>query len=220
VTASRDEAGRAALPRLHLVTDDDLLARPSFPEVASILLAAGGPRVALHLRSRSLAGGALYRLGERLAGLASMAGALLLVNDRLDVALACGAGGVQLGSASFPVPSARALLGADRWIGVSVHDLSEAEKAVDEGADFLVAGTLYGTASHPDRVPSGPEWIRAAVELGRPVIGIGGITPARARAVIAQGAHGVAVIRAVWTAAEPVAALKEFISAMAQEDDR
>jgi thiamine-phosphate diphosphorylase len=128
----------------------------------------------------------------------------LFINDRLDIALAVPAAGVQLGSNGLPVAAARAL-NPRWWIGKSVHDLAEAEAARAEGADYLVVGPVYATASHPSRKPLGVAQLRtialAAGDL--PVIAIGGITVNRVRDVRNSGAHGIAAIRAFWDDAEP-----------------
>jgi thiamine-phosphate pyrophosphorylase len=87
-----------------------------------------------------------------------------------------------------------------------VHDPEEAARAVDEGADFLLVGSIYPSATHPDRPGEGLELVRAAAALGRPVIAIGGIDAARAGEVRAAGAYGVAAITALWRAPDPAAA--------------
>jgi thiamine-phosphate diphosphorylase len=123
--------------------------------------------------------------------------ARLFVNDRLDIALACGASGVQLGSASLDPADARRL-DARWWIGKSVHTLAEAEAAQTAGADYLLVGPVFPTATHPTRDPLEPATLSAIVALGLPVIAIGGVTPARAAPLKAAGVHGVAAIRAFW----------------------
>ncbi|MDQ3139002.1 MAG: thiamine phosphate synthase, partial [Gemmatimonadota bacterium] len=113
--------------------------------------------------------------------------------------------GVQLGGGDLAPADARRVFGRG-WIGRSVHGSEEAKAAVAEGADFLVVGNVYETASHPGRPAAGIELVRAAVALGRPVIAIGGIDAARAREAHAAGAYGVAAIAALWWAADPAAA--------------
>jgi thiamine-phosphate diphosphorylase len=140
------------------------------------------------------------------------AGSVLIVNDRVDLALGCGAAGVQLGGSSFPIAVARRLVGAERWIGASVHSVPEAAAAAAEGADFLLAGTLYATDSHPGFAGSGTGWLRSAGAVGLPVIGIGGITPSRISEVLEAGAYGVAVIRGIWAADRPLEALRDYLT--------
>jgi thiamine-phosphate diphosphorylase len=214
VTASA-ERRPGSLPRLHLVTDDSILASPEFDRLAARLLERGGPAVALHLRGR-LRGGEFWRRAAACGPSARAAGAALIVNDRIDVALACEAAGVQLGSGSFSVEEARRLIGPRAWIGVSIHSSEEAEDAVARGADYLLAGTLFQTPSHPERSGAGTTWLRDLRALGRPVLGIGGIRPDRVGEILEAGAWGVAVVRGVWLDRRPVEALSRFLDALAQ----
>lgn len=213
------------LPRLHLVTDDRLVGAPGFERRAAALLDAGGSRVALHLRAPAAGGRRLYEIGAALVPEARTAGALVLVNDRLDVALACGADGVQLGARAIGIPLARELVarapsvaGAHPLVGASVHGVAEARAAAAAGADFLLVGTLYATPSHPGRSGSGTRVLRDLRELGAPCIGIGGITPARVEEVREAGGWGVAVVRGVWDAVDAEAALHEYLRVMEGED--
>jgi thiamine-phosphate diphosphorylase len=202
------------LPRLHLVTDDRVVARKDFLPLAGELLAAGGTHIALHLRAPFAGGSGLHRLAEELMRHAAHSGARLFVNDRVDVALGVGADGVQLGRGSLEVADARALLGADHWIGASVHDAAEAASALRNGADFLLAGTLYASGSHPGFPGSGLEWLSQVTGARGRLIGIGGVTVDRVGDVLSAGAHGVAVISAVWDAPRPRESLARFIEAL------
>lgn len=123
--------------------------------------------------------------------------ALLFINGHPDVAAASGADGVHLPEARDAVT--RADLPQGLLIGRSVHSVAAAERATQAGADLLVAGAMYATRSHPGRAPNGPEMIGAIQPIATgPVIGIGGIDPSNARAVMNAGADGVAVIGAIW----------------------
>ena len=200
------------IPPLHVVTDDAVLARSDFAARAAAVLAAGGPRVALHLRARETSAARLYALADALRGPAGAAGARLLANDRIDLALAAGLDGVHLRERSLPAAVARGLLPAGRLIGVSVHT-EETARAVAPDADYLVVGTVFATSSHPGRPGGGSALVqRAAAAAGsRPVIAIGGITPERVAEVLAAGAHGVAVLSGVWSAADPEAAVQGYL---------
>jgi thiamine-phosphate pyrophosphorylase len=192
---------------LHAITDERVARRPDFDTVARALADGGGADLAFHARGRELTGREHYDLAYHLSTLPSV----LFVNDRLDVALAVPAAGVQLGHGSLPVSAARAL-NPLWWIGKSVHDLAEAEAARTEGADYLVVGPVFATASHPGRTPlglAGLEVIAKAAD-GLPMIAIGGITAARVREVRESGAHGVAAIRALWDDAEPATAARRL----------
>ena len=197
---------RPPLPRLHAITDERIARRPDLEDVTRALAGAGRASLALHARGRALAGLEHYDLSFHLSNVPS----LLFVNDRLDIALALHATGVQLSAASLPVSAARQL-DATWWIGKSVHDLDEAEAARAEGADYLLVGPVYATATHPDRLPLGLETLARIVQIGLPVIAIGGIGPGEARAVKAAGAYGVAAIRALWDAADPAAAVRRML---------
>lgn len=148
--------------------------------------------------------------------------ALVIVNNRVDVALAIDAGGVQLGERGPAVRAARRVGGPEWLIGRSVHSVEGALRAQKDQADFLLLGTLYETSSHPGYGGEGPDLVRqvaAAVEI--PIIGIGGIDAERASEVVSAGACGVAVIGAILRAGDPertAAGLKAAIEAA--EPDR
>ena len=196
------------MPRLHAITDERVARRADLEEIARELAKGGGPQLAFHARGRELTGREHYELAVRLSGSQT---ARLFVNDRLDVALAVPSAGVQLGHGSLPVSAARGL-NPLWWIGKSVHDLAGAEAARTEGADYLVVGPVFATASHPGRSPLGrtklQQIVAAAGEL--PVIAIGGITVDRVREVQTSGAYGVAAIRAFWDDAEPAEAARRI----------
>ena len=193
------------LPPLHVVTDDATLARPDFLRAAAEVIHAGGPMLALHLRAPSASGLAVYRWAEALRTATREAGALLLVNDRVDVALAVDADGVQLGRRGLLVADARALAGPERLVGVSVH----APEDDADGADFLLAGNVYPTESHPGRPGIG---IAGLARFPRgALVAIGGVTPGRVAELREAGVRGVAAIRAVWDAPGPARAVRSFI---------
>ncbi len=198
---------RPPLPRLHAITDERIARRPDIDVVARALAEGGGLDLAFHARGRELTGLEHYSLSVQLSNHPSF----LFVNDRLDVALAVPTAGVQLGHGSLPVSAARAL-NPLWWIGRSVHDLAEADAARTEGADYLVVGPVFATASHPGRTPIGVAGLRQIVSATGelPVIAIGGITADRVREVRHSGAYGVAAIRALWDDAEPAEAARRM----------
>jgi thiamine-phosphate pyrophosphorylase len=200
------------IPLLHAVTDAAVVARAGFVDRAGEVMAAGGPSLALHLRAPNASGRALHDLAARLAEIAVGTGSRLIVNDRVDVALAVGAEGVQLGRRSLSVADARGLVG-ERLIGASVHGVDEARDAVEEGADFLIAGAVHPTATHPGRAAVGIGLIEEIAALGIPVIAIGGIIPERVNGVRRVGAAGMAAIRGIWDAPSPAAAVQWYIEA-------
>lgn len=209
------------IPRLHLVTDDAVLMAPAFGDVASSVLERGGRDVALHVRGHGMTGRHLFEIAERCAALCAASGAWLIVNDRIDIALAVGAAGVQLGDRSLAVRDARALVGEraiggpQAVIGRSVHADDGAQRAFSDGADFVLRGIIHQSASHPGRAPAGLAALRATVGVSTgPVIGIGGIEPDGVAAVAATGAHGVAVLGGVWHAGDPASAAEEYLAAV------
>ena len=199
---------RSPLPRLHAITDERIARRADLPDIARELAKGGGSELAFHARGRSLSGREHYELAVRLSDSQTVR---LFVNDRLDVALAVPTAGVQLGRGSLPVSAARAL-NPLWWIGKSVHDLAEAEAARTEGADYLVVGPVFATATHPGRASLGLERLQAIASAvdGLPVIAIGGVTADRVREVRNSGAYGVAAIRALWDDVEPAEAARRM----------
>jgi len=191
------------LARLHAITDAAVLEADDFG-VRAAAIAAAGPAVALHARDHAAGGAALARATARLLALARPPEAAVFVNGRPDVAAALHAQGLQLSRSDLAVADARRMFAG--WIGRSVHDSDAAAAAIDEGADFLLVGTVYESVSHPGRPAAGLDLVRAAAALGRPVIAIGGIDASRAAEVRAAGAYGVAAIGALWRAADPAAA--------------
>lgn len=200
-----------ALPPLHVVTDDSVLARPELDRLVTELFAAGGAQVALHVRGPSTPGRTLERIAGAALESAGDRGGRVVVNDRVDVALAVGAGGAQLATHSIPLDAARRIA-PELPLGVSVHDGANVDAAV--GADWLVAGTIWDTPSHPSRAGGGLDHLRALVARSTaPVVAIGGVTPERVRSARDAGARGVAVLRGVWEAPDPARALERYLSA-------
>lgn len=205
------------VPGLHVVTDDEVLGAGGFSARASRLMERHGPAVALHLRGPRTSPSRLLELAGILSPVAAGSGARLLINDRVDVALAADVDGVQLGQRSLPVPAVRPLR-PDWLIGASVHDAAEAVAA--ERADFLVVGTVWPSASHPEREGGGLPLLRSVRDRVRlPVMVIGGVTPQRALDARAAGAAGVAVLRGVWGAEDPARAAGLYLDSMTEAGD-
>lgn len=184
-------------PLLCLVTDP---ACPNLLEIVESALSAGVNMV--QLRGHQLPALQLYELACNLRRACQEHGAALLVNDRLDIGLASGADGFQLGALSFPLALARELIGEDYLLGASVHTLAEAHAAVDDGADFLLAGAIFASPSHPGAAGRGPGLLSEIRRVfpATPLIAIGGVSAANAREVIDAGADGIAVISAIFEA--------------------
>lgn len=152
---------------------------------------------------------------RRLRQLCAASGALFIVNDRLDLALAVGADGVHLGQDDLPTADARRLLGADRLIGRSTHALDQLQQALAEGSDYVGVGPVEATPTKPGRQPVGLDYVRQAAEhCPIPFFAIGGIEAANLATVAAAGATRVAVVRAITAAADPEAASRELLEAL------
>ncbi len=207
--------------RLYVVTDRRAAeaAGRSLPALLDAALSRAekrAARVAVQLREKDLQGGALFALARELRAVTRDHGARLLVNDRLDVALAAEADGVHLPANGLPADAARRLLAAVGLIGVSTHSAAEVAAAKVKGADFVLLGPIYDTLSKRRYgAPLGlTPLASAAAAAGLPVFAIGGITPERVAEVRAAGAHGVACVGAVMSAADPAAAVDAILDAL------
>ena len=197
---------------LYLVTDR---AQTRGRDLLAVLEQAleGGVK-AIQLREKDLGGKALFHLAEKTRKLCDRYDALLLINDRIDVALAVDAAGVQLSTTSLPIRAARALLGAQKLIGASTHSLDEARQAQSSGVDFVLFGPVYFTPSKASfGAPQGLDALKKIVaNLRVPVYAIGGIKPENLIDVHRLGVRGVALISAIIGADRP----KEAATAMTQ----
>jgi len=200
---------------LYVVTDESLSRGRSHEEIARAAIAGGAD--AIQLRDKTCGCLTLLRTGRALAAYARETQTLFIVNDRLDVALACGADGVHLGQRDLPVGVARQLSPESFIIGVSVGSVDKAKEAERQGADYVALSPVFTTVSKNDAGPGhGLATLRAIKRsVSIPVIAIGGITRSNVEAVIASGADGVAVISAVASAMDITQAtrvLKTIIS--------
>ena len=186
---------RMTFPIVHAVTDSGAVMQKNFLDRAAAVMRALGARGAVHLRSSRLSGREFLELATLLANYQKSTGCWLIVNDRVDVALAVNARGVQLASHSMRIEEALSV-SSNLAVGASVHSTQEAVEAERAGASWCVAGTVFETPSHAGRVPARVEFIEqvsAAVKI--PVIAIGGVRPEDVGALRKAGAHGVATIR-------------------------
>ncbi|MCW5893528.1 MAG: thiamine phosphate synthase [bacterium] len=201
-----------AVPSLLLVTDRRACGGRDLADVVAAACDAGLP--AVQLREKDLCGRALYVLAERLRAVTARRRALLLVNERIDVAVAVGADGVHLGAGALAVPDARTLLPAGALVGVSTH---APEELAATDADYAVFGPVWETPSkRAFGPPQGVARLRAAVAAACvPVLAIGGVEVATAATARAAGARGVAVIRGILAADDPAAATRALHAACA-----
>jgi len=194
-----------------LVTDRH---HSSLPLPQAVARAVAGGVGVVQLREKDLPAGELLALALELRR-AMTDKALLVINDRVDVALACHAQGVHLPEAGLPVAVARRLVGEGMLVGRSVHGLKEALRAQEEGADYVVLGPIYPTRSHPGTVGAGPQLVReVAGALKIPVLAIGGIDEGRVGEVVGAGAAGIAVISAILGSGDTLAAARRLREAL------
>jgi thiamine-phosphate pyrophosphorylase len=201
-----------------VVTDDATLARAGWVDAALAVLEAGRGRLALHLRGPATSGRRMHALAGCLAEAAEAARALLVVNDRVDVALACGVPAVHLGARSLAIADVRRLVGSGKAVGVSCHTAAEVGRAVEDGADWIFAGTIFSTPSHPGVPGVGLGGLARMIGASgsSPTVAIGGIVPGRVAEVRQAGAGGVAVLRGIWDAPDPARAVDEYIEVLAE----
>jgi thiamine-phosphate pyrophosphorylase len=181
-------------------------------DVVAAALAAGAPSV--QVRAKDASARELLELGRAILPLARERGALLFVNDRLDVALALGADGVHLGPDDLPVAAARRAIGTGFLIGASADDPKVARQLVADGADYIGCGAVYATSTKADAGDviglEGLDRVARAVDV--PVVGIGGITVERAADVARTRASGIAVVGAVMTAPDVGAIVRSLLA--------
>ena len=195
--------------RLHVLTDAREGRAPL--QVVAAALSAGAPVV--QVRAKGCTDRELYEFAGRVTGMCAAAGALCIVDDRPDVALAVGAGGTHLGAHDLPLAAARAVVGPAHLLGGTAREPVLAAELVAGGADYLGVGPAYDTTTKtglPDALgPAGVAAVARAVAV--PVVAIGGITAQRVPELLAAGAWGVAVVGAVSDAADPAAAVRELL---------
>jgi len=195
---------------LYLVADTEFAAgKDLLPRIREAVL--GGVTV-VQLRAKDLGTRDFLELASRISEQLGKLGVPFLINDRVDISLACGAAGVHLGQDDMPLADARRLLGPDKTIGISVNTLEEAVKAQTLGADYVGLGPIYETPTKKTTLPVlGPAGIRHLRDRIRiPVVAIGGIRAANAGAVMKAGAAGVAVVSAILGAADARKAAAEL----------
>ena len=202
--------------KLYLVTDRDLsLGRP-LEEIVSEAVAGGVTMV--QLREKDAATGEFVELGRRLMSLLKPLGVPLIINDRVDVALAVDADGVHIGQSDMSYADARRLLGPEKIIGLSVENFEDLESANKLDVDYIGISPVYGTPTKTDTAePFGLEGLRKAVEMSvHPTVAIGGMNVATVGEVIAARTDGVAVVSAICSAESPRDAAAELATIIKQ----
>jgi len=200
--------------RLLVVTDRHQTKGRPLVSLLQRVLAAGISTI--QLRERDLSARELVALAREVRVVTGSCNSQLLINDRIDVALALEGVGVHLRSNSLPPSVARRLLGPQRLMGISVHSVEEAVQAESQGANYIVLGPIYETPSKQMfGPPLGIQTLEKACRLVRiPIVGIGGVTAERAREMRRAGAFGVAVITAILGADDVESATREMLDAV------
>ena len=187
---------------LYLVTDASCVAADSL--LAAVAKALAGGVTMLQLREKELASRAFYEEALAMKQLAHQYRVPLIINDRLDIALACDADGLHVGQQDLPVAAARRLLGPDKLIGASVQTVAEAIQAQHDGADSLGVGAMFATATKPDALPVSRETLRGICEaVSVPLVLIGGLNEQTLPAFKGEPVEGVAVVSAILANPDP-----------------
>lgn len=202
------------LPPLYAIIERSQMGRREPLEVAASLLEAGVRLI--QYRDKKASPCELFDRSRPLAEAVRAAGGIFIVNDRADIARAVDASGVHVGQEDLPVELARRVVGEKAWVGTSTHGLEQLAAAGGSSADYVAFGPIFPTRSkeRPDAVV-GLEGLRRARQATRkPLVAIGGITPANARAVREAGADSVAVIQGLWSAPDLGERVREYLEAL------
>ncbi|MCZ6837193.1 MAG: thiamine phosphate synthase [Planctomycetota bacterium] len=210
-------SGRAKQWRVCVLLTESICLKP-WREVLEAVIDAGAD--CIQVREKTMEGKALAERVREVISLARPKGVSVIVNDRVDVALATGADGVHVGQNDLSVAEVRRLAGRMLLVGVSTHDLEEADAAIEAGADYCGVGAMFATSLKPERTPSGPAYLASIIERypDTPHLAIGGITPCHVEQLMEAGCQGVAVSTAVCGADDPGAAVNQMKELMSTQD--
>jgi thiamine-phosphate pyrophosphorylase len=206
-------------PRLYAIIDPTLFTSSELDLAAA--LAESGVEL-IQYRNKTASSRQFFEISRQLSSALTPRGVRLIVNDRADIALLAGAGGVHVGQEDLSVADARTICGADRWVGVSTHTLEQVAAADSTSADYVAFGPIFPTATkkNPDPVV-GTELLRQARRMTRkPLVAIGGITLARAAEVYRAGADSLAVIRDLISVPNPAVRAREYLDVAASTSSR
>ncbi len=200
--------------RLHVLTDTIVQNKFSHPDLARMAIDGGANTIQFRQKKGSSLD--MFRNAETIMQLCRDASVTMIVNDRIDIALAVDADGVHLGQSDIPLPVARKLLGAQKLMGGSATDFDELRKVIEGGADYVGFGPVFGTMSkeNPGN-PRGISFMKEVVERSSiPVVAIGGIKLNHVKELFATGIHGIAVISAICCEPDPAKATQRFLTAI------
>jgi thiamine-phosphate pyrophosphorylase len=180
-------------------------------------LAASGVEL-IQYRNKTASSRHFYEISGQLSSVLGPRGVRLIVNDRPDIALLAGSGGVHVGQDDLGVEDARAICGPEKWVGISTHTLEQLAEADRSSADYIAIGPIFQTATkkNPDPVV-GPELLRQARKMTKkPLVAIGGITLERAAEVYRAGADSLAVVRDLTCVPNPAVRAREYLDVAAR----
>lgn len=199
--------------RLYAVTDRRALpAGVTLPQAVEAALDGGV--TCLQLREKEASAGEILALARTLLPLCRARRVPLLINDRVDIALAAGADGVHLGQDDLPLPEARALLGPDRILGATAHTVEEALRAQAEGADYLGVGAMFPTGTKTNTIPTSADTLKAiCAAVSIPVVAIGSVTAQNLPTLAGTGIAGAAVVSAIFSQSDLTAAARTLRTA-------
>ncbi len=188
--------------RLCVLLTESICARP-WEDVLRAAIDGGAD--CIQIREKEMDGGMLARRVEKALDISTPGAVSVVVNDRVDVALAAGADGVHVGQSDLSIDAVRRIAGRTLLVGASTHEMDEAKAAVEAGADYCGVGAMFATAVKPDRIPSGLQYLRDFIDQfpGAPHLAIGGITPENVGELVEAGCRGIAVSTAVCAADDP-----------------
>ena len=175
----------------------------------------------LQVRDKEGGSAAFLALADRIVAIARAHGAVVLVNDRADIAALSGADGVHVGQDDLTVEAVRGILGPDAIVGLSTHDAPQIDEALKGTASYIAVGPVFASATKPAAgAERGVDLVRYAAGRGKPVVAIGGITAERARAVIDAGASSIAVVSDLLVSADPESRARRFVAELSGNTGR
>jgi thiamine-phosphate diphosphorylase len=216
------------LPRLNAILDDEVARRAGWTigELCRACLAGGA--TFLQVRAKRLPSGHFLDLCDEVMTLARPYGAMVIINDRADLARLCGAAGVHIGQEDLQGVDVRITVGKSAIVGLSTHTIAQVREAITQPVDYIAVGPVFGTGTKDTGFAAvGLDFVKEAVVLargdepasGRPVVAIGGITLDRARTVIEAGAASVAVISDLLATGDPEARVREYLRTLERVSD-
>ena len=219
VSLKPDKRGRPDgwLPTLYPIVDVDLCAMRGLDPLAVANACLDGGARLLQVRQKGNAGGAgaLLALIRDVVAAARRFDAMVIVNDRADLALLAHASGVHVGQQDLPAPAVRAIVGAEMVVGISTHTSEQIDEALDGPADYVAVGPVFGTITKDTGYPPrGLDMVRLASGRGKPVVAIGGVTVENAASVIAAGATSVAIISDLLSDAGPAVRVRQYLESL------